>query len=149
GIEVTLFATGNSQTSANLHAVCPMGYEEDKGSDAKVLECLHISACFEQAHHFDLIHNQFDFLPLTYTKLVTTPVVTTIHGFSSPRILPVYKKYNKYTHYISISDADRTAELDYLDTIHHGIDLNQFTFRTNPKGDYLLYYGRIHPDKGT
>ncbi len=149
GIDVTLFATANSITSAKLHAVCPRGYEEDKSINPKVWECLHISECFENADKFDLIHNHFDFLPLTYSKLVKTPVVTTIHGFSSPQIIPVYKKYNKHVYYVSISHADRIPELDYIGTIYHGIDLSQYTFNPKPQGDYLLYYGRIHHDKGT
>ncbi|MEJ5089029.1 glycosyltransferase [Sphingobacterium faecium] len=147
GIEVTLFATGNSITQAQLQAVCPAGYEEDRDINAKVWESLHISECFENANEFDIIHNQFDFLPLTYSKLIQTPVVSTIHGFSSSSILPVYKKYNKDSHYISISNADRSEQLDYLATIYHGIDLDQFTFNNNPQ-DYLLFYGRIHHDKG-
>lgn len=149
GVDVTLFATANSITNAELRAVSPMGYDEDRNIDAKVWECMHISECFENADEFDLIHNQFDFLPLTYSKLTETPVVTTIHGFSSPRIMPVYKKYNNSTHYISISDADRSPDLDYIATVHHGIDLDQFTFNAEPKGDYILYFGRVHHDKGT
>ena len=147
GIDVTLFATADSLTSARLRAVCPRGYEEDPSIDAKVWECLHISELFEHGDEFDLIHNHFDFLPLTYTAMTRTPVVTTIHGFSSPRILPVYKKYNGKVHYVAISEADRSPELDYIATIHHGIDLAQFDFRPDP-GDYLLFFGRIHPDKG-
>lgn len=149
GVDVTLFATANSRTNATLQAVCPRGYEEDKNIDPKVWECMHISECFEHAKHFDIIHNQFDFLPLTYSGLVDTPVLTTIHGFSSSKILPVYEKYNKDSSYVSISDANRAESLDYIATIHHGIDLNQFVFNPDPEGDYLLYYGRIHPDKGT
>lgn len=149
GVDVTLFATENSITEAKLRSVAPKGYEEDKDIDAKVYECLHISECFEQSGEFDIIHNQFDFLPLTYSRLIDTPLVTTIHGFSSSKILPVYKKYNLNTHYISISDADRSSELDYLATVYHGIDLSQFTFNPNPKGDYILYFGRVHHDKGT
>lgn len=84
-----------------------------------------------------------------YSRLVATPVVTTIHGFSSQKILPVYKKYNNNTHYISISNADRSPELHYLDTVYHGIDLEQFLPVPDPKADYLLFYGRIHKDKGT
>jgi glycosyltransferase involved in cell wall biosynthesis len=147
GHDVTLFATADSQTSGTLHAVCPRGYEEDSSLIPKVWECLHISELFEHAEEFDIIHNNFDFLPLTYTGLITTPVVTTIHGFSSPGILPVYKKYNSKVFYVSISDADRSPELDYIKTIHHGIDLNQFDFQPEPD-DYLLFFGRIHPDKG-
>ncbi|MFN3557491.1 MAG: glycosyltransferase family 4 protein [Bacteroidales bacterium] len=149
GMDVTLFATANSVTSARLRAVCHVGYEEDKNIDPKVWECLHISECFEHAHEFDIIHNQFDFLPLTYSGLVKTQVVTTIHGFSSPKILPVYEKYNHRAHYVSISNADRSPALHYEATIYHGIDLGQFPFYTNPRQDYLLFYGRIHPDKGT
>jgi glycosyltransferase involved in cell wall biosynthesis len=147
GYNVTLFATGDSETSGRLHAVCPRGYEEDRSIMPKVWECLHISELFEHAEEFDIIHNNFDFLPLTYTGLVTTPVVATIHGFSSPGILPVYKKYNSKVFYVSISDADRSPELDYIKTIHHGLDINQFDFQPEPD-DYLLFFGRIHHDKG-
>jgi glycosyltransferase involved in cell wall biosynthesis len=147
GYDVTLFATGDSQTSAKLHAVCPIGYEEDRAINAKVWEALHISELFDHADDFDIIHNHFDFLPLTYSGLTDTPVITTIHGFSSAEILPVYKKYNKYVSYVSISDADRAPELDYIKTIYHGIDLKKFDFQPEPD-DYLLFFGRIHPDKG-
>ena len=75
------------------------------------------------------------------------PVSTTIHGFSSEKILPVYKKYDEKSYYVAISDSDRSPELTYSATIHHGIDLEAFTF--NPLGgEYLLFFGRIHPDKG-
>ncbi|HKJ67212.1 MAG TPA: glycosyltransferase family 4 protein [bacterium] len=148
GVEVTLFATGDSRTRGTLHAVCPSGYEEDQTVDPQVWSVLHISEVFERADEFDIIHNHFDFTPLTYSRLVRTPLLTTIHGFSSPRILPVYKKYDATSFYVSISDADRAPELSYAATIHHGIDLENFTFNPNPE-DYLLYFGRIHPDKGT
>jgi glycosyltransferase involved in cell wall biosynthesis len=147
GIDVTLFATANSVTQAKLHAIVPAPYEEDKTIDPKVWECLHISEVFERAGDFDLIHNHFDFLPLSYSGLTNTPVLSTIHGFSSPKILPVYRKYNKKTYYVSISDADRSPELDYIDTVYHGIDLENFTFQEKPE-DYLLFFGRIHHDKG-
>jgi glycosyltransferase involved in cell wall biosynthesis len=147
GYNVTLFATGDSLTRANLHAVCARGYEEDPALVPKVWEGLHISEVFEQAGGFDIIHNNFDFLPLTYAGLINTPVITTIHGFSSPGILPVYKKYNGKVFYVSISDADRSPDLDYIKTIHHGIDLKQFDFQPEPD-DYLLFFGRIHHDKG-
>jgi glycosyltransferase involved in cell wall biosynthesis len=143
-----LFATADSQTSGKLHAVCPRGYEEDRSLIPKAWECLHISELFEHADAYDMIHNHFDFLPLTYTGLTSTPVVTTIHGFSSLGILPVYKKYNSKAFYVSISDADRSPDLHYIKTIHHGIDIKQFDFQSAPE-DYLLFFGRIHQDKGT
>jgi glycosyltransferase involved in cell wall biosynthesis len=148
GLDVTLFATADSQTRAKLHAVCPRGYEEDRSLDPKVWECLHIAAAFERAQDFDLIHNNFDFLPLTYSDLVKTPVVTTIHGFSSPRILPVYRRYNEHGYYVSISNADRDPSLKYVATVYHGIDIEHFTFRP-ASSDHLVFLGRIHPDKGT
>jgi glycosyltransferase involved in cell wall biosynthesis len=147
GIDVTLFATADSLTSARLVAVAPTGYSEDPSIDAKVYEGLHIAGAFERAGEFDLLHNHFDFLPLTYSRLVKTPVVTTIHGFSSERILPVFRAYNDIGHYVSISEADRHPSLKYVATVHHGIPLEEFTLRSEP-GDYLLFFGRIHPEKG-
>ena len=83
GWDVTLFASGDSVTRAHLHAVVDKGYEEDSAVDPKVAEYLHISEAFEHAAEFDLIHSHYDFMALTYTRLVKTPVLTTIHGFSS------------------------------------------------------------------
>lgn len=147
GVDVTLFATGDSRTSGKLAAVCAHPYSEDRSIDPKVAECLHISEVFERAAEFDLIHNNFDFLPLTYSGLVDIPVLTTIHGFSSPKILPVYRKYNGRSHYVAISESDKSPDLDYLATVHHGIDVAQFPF-CGAGGRYLLFFGRIHPDKG-
>jgi glycosyltransferase involved in cell wall biosynthesis len=148
GVEVTLFATGDSITKGKLDSVIPVGYEEDRTIDAKVVECLHISNLMEKAGKFDLIHNHFDFLPLTYAGLIGTPMITTIHGFSSSRIIPVYKKYDSIAHYISISNADRSSELSYLATVYNGIKTEDFTYNVSPQG-YLLFLGRIHPHKGT
>src|SRR5699024_5983410 len=108
GHDVTLYATGDSITKAVLRSACPQGYEENPEIDPKVREALHISKLFEEADRYDIIHNHFDFLPLTYSAMTPTPIVTTIHGFSSPKILPVYKKYDDSTHYISISGSDRS-----------------------------------------
>ena len=144
----TLFATADSVTSGRLASVVARAYSEDPDVEPKVAECLHIAHAFERADEFDIIHNSFDFLPLTYSGLVDTPVLTTIHGFSSPRILPVYQRYNESTAYVAISDADRHPSLDYVATIHHGIDTDAFSLHPSP-GGYLLFFGRIHPDKGT
>jgi len=147
-IDVTLFATGNSHTIGRLQYVTNEGYAENPETDPKVWECLHISHLMEQADEFDIIHNHFDFLPLTYSRLIETPILTTIHGFSSPRILPVYKKYNNNNYYVSISNSDRSPDLDYIATIYNGINTDEFTFREAAK-EYLLFFGRIHPEKGT
>jgi glycosyltransferase involved in cell wall biosynthesis len=148
GHDVTLFATADSVTAGSLRAVAPWGYEESAKVDAKVYEALHIASLFERAAEYDVISNQFDFLPLVFSRLVSTPVVTTIHGFSSDRILPVFREYDDVAHYVSISDADRCPDLTYAATIHHGIDVDQFTLGEGT-GGYLLFLGRIHPDKGT
>jgi glycosyltransferase involved in cell wall biosynthesis len=148
GIDVTLFATGDSITAGKLDAVCETGYEEDLTQDAKVLECMHISNLMEKAAEFDIIHNNFDFLPLSYSGLIKTPIITTIHGFSSPKIIPVYKKYNSKGHYVSISNSDRSSELNYVATVYNGLSTKNLEFNGSPD-DYLLYFGRIHHDKGT
>ncbi|MBK9177991.1 MAG: glycosyltransferase family 4 protein [Acidimicrobiales bacterium] len=152
GVDVTLFATGDSATGADLVSVVAHGYETDDSYDVKVYEALHIATCFEHAAagELDLIHNHFDFLPLAWSRLVPTPVVTTIHGFSSPAILPAYRRYDGHVHYVAISDSDRHPDLHYDATIHHGIDLAQFPYRPEADPDgHLLFFGRIHPDKGT
>ena len=147
GIDTTLFATGDSKTAGKLQYVCDRPLGEIPG-DAKVAECLHISHLMEQADQFDIIHNHFDFLPLTWSRVIKTPMITTIHGFSSPLIVPVYKKYNATTNYVAISDADRHPALHYLGTVYNGLDVQQFGLGAG-KGGYLLYFGRIHPHKGT
>jgi len=148
GHDVTLFATADSITNAKLESVCATGYAEEATVDAKVNECLHISYLMERADEFDIIHNHFDFLPLTYSRLIRTPVVTTIHGFSSPLIVPVFIKYNDSNNYVAISNANRHPQLNYVATVYNGIDTSLFTYREHPH-DYLLFFGRIHPHKGT
>lgn len=148
GWDVTLFATADSITKAHLHAIIEKGYEEDSALDPKVVEILHISELMEHAGEFDLIHNSYDFIPLTFSRLIKTPMLTTIHGFSSPKILSVYRKYNKDNYYVSISDSDRDSKLDYVATVYNGIDLTNLTVGEK-RGDKLVFLGRIHPDKGT
>src|SRR5271156_5195194 len=146
GWDVTLFATRDSATRACLHAVIDRGYEEDRAVDPKVAEYMHISEAFEHAAEFDLIHSHYDFMALTYSRLVKTPVLTTIHGFSSPKIMPVYEKYRD-GYFVSISDSDRAPGLNYLATVYNGIDLALYPLRKSCGGD-LIFLGRIHPDKG-
>jgi len=147
GVDVTLFATLDSQTTATLDGVVPAPYGDDASIDAKVWEFRHLAHLFEQADQFDLIHNQADFPAHAFARLVDTPIITTIHGFSSDRILPMYQEYQDVVHYIAISDADRHPSLRYAATIHHGIPIEDFPFK--PKlNDDLLFFGRIHPDKG-
>jgi glycosyltransferase involved in cell wall biosynthesis len=146
GWDVTLFASKDSLTRAHLHAVIERAYEEDSSVDPKVAEYLHISEMFEHAAEYDLIHSHYDFMALAYTRLVKTPVLTTIHGFSSPKIMPAYDKYRD-GYFVSISNSDRAPGLNYLATVYNGIDLSLYKFQERG-GNHLIFLGRIHPDKG-
>lgn len=147
GVEVTLFATLDSETTGILDGVVPRPYGDDPSIDAKVWEFRHLAHLFEQADQFDLIHNQADFPAHAFARLIDTPIVTTIHGFSSDRILPMYQEFQDVVHYVAISEADRHPDLKYAATIHHGIPIGDFPFNPAVSED-LLFFGRIHPDKG-
>lgn len=147
GVDVTLFATLDSITAGTLNGVVPAPYSEDPSIDAKVWEYRHLAHLFERAGDFDIIHNQADFPAHAFSGLTDTPIVTTIHGFSSDRILPMYAPYQDRIHYVAISEADRHPSLRYAATIHHGIRMDEFPFDATG-GEDLLFFGRIHPDKG-
>jgi glycosyltransferase involved in cell wall biosynthesis len=146
GVDVTLFATLDSQTAATLDGVSPRGYEEDASLDGRVWEGLHVAHALARSSEFDLMHNHLDWLPLAFANHCRTRLLTTIHGFSDRKILPAYQAADSA--YVSISDADRAPELDYCATIYHGIDLSLFAFAASG-GEDLVILGRIHPDKGT
>jgi glycosyltransferase involved in cell wall biosynthesis len=149
GLDVTLFATGNSRFDGRLESVVPVGCAEDPALNADVFTALHIGRLFERARDFDLIHNNFDWKPMTYALATKAPpLLTTIHGFSSPQILAAYYACAWRSFYCSISDADRDPGLSYLATTYNGINPREFTFREKP-GEYLVFLGRFHPEKGT
>ncbi|MBI5572736.1 MAG: glycosyltransferase [Desulfomonile tiedjei] len=151
-----LVAAGIDVTVIELVGASGFDHERDvragdslrgKSRDPKVLECLRMSELFEKADDFDLIHNHHDFVALSYSGLVRTPVVTTIHGLCSQTSLSVYKKYDGRAYYVSVSDADRSPELSYVATVHHGIDVKAFPFN-KIGGDYLLFSGQIQARHG-
>ncbi|WP_246612404.1 glycosyltransferase family 4 protein [Paractinoplanes bogorensis] len=146
GIDVTLFATLDSITKATLDGVVPGGYEENADLDGRVWEALHVGHALARSGEFDLVHNHLDWLPLAFSASCRAPMVTTIHGFSGSNILPAYRRGRSA--YVSISDSDRSPDLDYLGTVHHGIDLDGLPFSGTASQDLILF-GRIHPDKGT
>jgi glycosyltransferase involved in cell wall biosynthesis len=146
GHDVTLFATADSRSAAAIEAVCPRPYSDDPALEPKVWEFLHFAAVMERAAEFDLIHSHYDFMPLTYSRLISTPMLTTVHGFSLDQFRLVYRSYRE-SHFVSISDADRDPYLRYVATVYNGIRLEDFTFRPDP-GDALVFVGRIHSDKG-
>jgi glycosyltransferase involved in cell wall biosynthesis len=146
GVDVTLFATLDSQTKATLDGICPTGYEESPDIDGRVWEAIHVAHALRRSGEFDLVHNHLDWLPLAFSQHCAAPMVTTIHGFSGSQILPAYRKAE--SSYVSISDSDRSPDLDYVGTVYHGIDLDALPFDPDG-GDGLVCFGRIHPDKGT
>ncbi len=146
GVDVTLFATLDSVTAATLDGVCPHGYGDAPELDGRVWEALHVAHALDRSGEFDLVHNHLDWLPLAFSAFCRTPLLTTIHGFSDRRILPAFQR--SHSAYVSISDADRAPGLDYLATIHHGVDLSLLPFRP-ARGEELVAFGRISPEKGT
>ena len=154
GVEVTVFASADSGPAGRLHATVPRGYEDDPSQDAKVNEYTHLAEVFAHAHKFDLLHSHFDFMPLLAASMQSVPLVVTIHGFSSERIVPLYKRFEQQHHYVAISEADRHPDLRYAATVYNGIQTEDFGFgcvaggAKELHGPYLLFLGRIHPDKG-
>jgi glycosyltransferase involved in cell wall biosynthesis len=146
GVDVTLFATLDSITSGSLDGVCPRGYADDPSLDGRVWEAMHVAHAFGRSGEFDLVHSHLDWLPLAFADHCRAPLLTTVHGFSGAGILPAYARAR--SSYVSISAADRVPDLEYVATVHHGIDLSAFPF--DPVGGRrLVVFGRIHPDKGT
>lgn len=150
GHEVTLFATGDSQTSACLRWVCPAPFFEPEGQqlERKLYEYLHSALPFEAADEFDVIHNHYNMYPLVFSSFVRTPVVTTVEGFSSPGVADLMRRYAQ-TAFVSISLADRRHAPDahWVANVYHGIPVEDYPFGGTPKG-YLCFVGRIHPEKG-
>ena len=152
GHEVTLFAAAGSRTGGTLVETASAALSEASHLDAKVEEMRHVAAAFERAGEFDMLHSHADLVPLAFSRLVDTPLVATIHGLGSPetqrRVLPIWRDYAARVHYVAISDADRHPDLPYRATIHHGLDLADWPFRDRGPGAPLVFFGRMHPDKG-
>jgi glycosyltransferase involved in cell wall biosynthesis len=146
GIDVTLFATLDSETPAKLDGVCPTGYAESEELDGRIWEALHVAHAFARSGDFDIVHNHLDWLPLAFERLAHAPLVTTIHGFSGPAIMPVYERASSA--FVSISHADRAPGLSYVANVYHGVESAELPFDPSG-GDSLVSFGRIHPDKGT
>ncbi len=153
GHEVYLFATGDSSTRARLVSVCPEPLGEHPEWPSRPWEMIHIGHALEMADRLDLdlLHNHMNYFPLPFARLIRTPVVTTLHGAAlleaDSRV--AYRHYRELP-YISISYAERTGcpELNYIANVYNGIRLEQFDFVEQP-GEYLLFIGRICPEKGT
>jgi glycosyltransferase involved in cell wall biosynthesis len=149
GHEVTLFASGDSQTLARLEAVYPRAIRlEQNIKDYSVYEMLVLSKVYEQAADFDLIHSHIGMAALAMAGLVKTPTIHTLHGSFTPDNSKLYELHSKQP-YISISNAQRQLQLNYLRTVYNGIDLENYPFQAQvQESPYLAFLGRLSPEKG-
>jgi glycosyltransferase involved in cell wall biosynthesis len=152
GHDVTLFATGDSVTSARLVPVVERAMRFDPA--ARDLMAVHytiaLGAVFSRAAEFDVIHLHVDHLAFPLDELSPTPTVHTIHGrLDLPHLVPLYRQFRSVP-LVSISDAQR-APLDglgvrWVGTVYHGLPLERYAFAPEPRG-YLAFLGRIAPEK--
>lgn len=151
GHRVTLFATGTSRTAAALHATFATGYGEDTSLwPWEACELINLSAAVERAADFDVIHYQAMYWPMSvpFTRLVSTPVIQTLHHAPSPPEVALWTRYPDAP-FVAISNeqARLLTGLNVVATVPHGIDTASFTFRAQPD-DYLLFLGRFTEGKG-
>jgi glycosyltransferase involved in cell wall biosynthesis len=170
GHDVTLFAAGGTRSSATVVETVPYAlntwpaeqrdrprlYDPNTGllegpPDGRALEQLHIATCMERAAsgEFDIVHSHLHINGLVFGRLIPCPLVSTLHGAAWVRSAhPVFLKY-KDLPFISLSYAERQLlpELNYVANVYNGIRLSDFPFEPN-KDDYLLFAGRLSPEKG-
>ncbi|MCR4324060.1 MAG: glycosyltransferase family 4 protein [Candidatus Curtissbacteria bacterium] len=148
GHDVTLFASGDSQTSAKLVATSPHSLRQMYTADEKPFTMLNVAKAYKNAGDFDIIHNHLDFFPLPTAYFSKTPTVTTLHGAFNTENRVIFEEYPKLP-YVSISRAQRVngPPLKWVANIYHGIDVKKFPFGPKPK-DYLLFVGRMSLEKG-
>lgn len=155
GHDITLFATGDSQTRAKLSSIFPAELgNSGLAKNSPFLPLLHYEECFRRAEEFDLIHNHAQYLPMFLAEFVKTPVVHTMHGTMYHGEIPeekrkVLMKFRKQR-FISISNNQREGlpDLNYVGTVYNGLDVSEYTYVEKPRGDYLLWIGRITQKKG-
>jgi glycosyltransferase involved in cell wall biosynthesis len=151
GHDVTLFATGDSRTTAKLHAIFPRGYREDTAMwPWEMYEMLNLAAAVERAADFDVIHFQAGYYPisLAFARISPTPVSQTLHHAPVDTEVALWQRY-KEAPFVAISQAQAQmlAGLNVAGIVPHGIDTDRFTFSAEPD-DYLLFLGRFTPGKG-
>lgn len=149
GHEVTLFASGDSRTSARLVPCCPQALRLDKHEhDPAACSIVELGMVCERVQEFDLIHNHIDYFAFPFARLTPNPMLTTTHGrLDLPETRRVFESFSDAA-LVSISDAQRAPlpHARWLGTVYHGIDVDHFTLREQP-GDYLAFLGRLSPEK--
>jgi len=153
GHDVTLFASGDSVTNAGLRSVTPVpvryGDITDGLRHAEYLQLANAQACFLAAAggEFDIVHNHAGIEGLVLAAASRTPVLTTNHNPFVPQTQPIWDAYPWAHHGVSAASAATFPSRGALPPIHHGIDVESFSFGRQPEG-YLLFLGRFMPDKG-
>lgn len=148
GHEVTLFAAGDSHTSARLVPTAERAINFDPEMDVTAYHVAMLDDVYDAANTFDVIHSHLDYLTLPFVHRTTTPTVMTLHGqLSLPGARRAFSHYH-HANYVSISDAQRCGlpDLHYVATIHHGVAVESFPFSAEP-GKYLTFVGRMSPEK--
>jgi glycosyltransferase involved in cell wall biosynthesis len=149
GHEVTLFASGDSRTRAELCACAPRALRLDPNAgDPVALHLLLLERAFERAREFDVIHAHLDYLAFPVARRCEVPVVTTLHGrLDLPWLPPVFGEYAEQR-LVSISDAQRRPlpDANWIGTVHHGLPRDLYRFHGGP-GRYLAFVGRISVEK--
>lgn len=152
GHEVTLFATGDSQTLAKLKSCSPQALRAlgVSNKEAETYHTLQLNKVFKRASEFDLIHSHVDAAAFPYANFVKTPTLHTIHGIIPPSVEPLWRNARQQN-FISISDSQRRKDLglNYVATVYNGIDTSIFPFYPQPdKTPYLAFLGRMSSQKG-
>ena len=148
GHEVTLFASGDSKTRANLVPVCPEALRLSKIKDPYADHMLQLAMAYDRAAEFDIIHSHIDYFTFPFAARSPTPTVTTLHGrLDMPELQGIHRYFREHP-LVSISDSQRTPIpfANFVGTVYHGLPLEQFRFYSQP-GKYLAFLGRISPEK--
>lgn len=149
GHEVTLFASGDSVTQAQLIAPCRQSLRlHENCIDQMAHHFLMLERVFRGADRFDIIHFHIDYMHFPLSRRNLVPQVTTLHGrLDIPDLIPLYKEFQEMP-VVSISNAQRKPLpwINWQKTVYHGLPKDLYTFRKE-RGEYLAFLGRISPEK--
>lgn len=152
GHEVTLFASGDSQTLAQLNPGCKTALRPQGvlPPEYGIYEQMQLSKVFQQRGEFDIIHSHMDYVALPYSNFSSTPVIHTLHGIFTPLTEQIFTQHRRHN-YVSISNSQQRPELglNYLATVYNAIATDQFQFYPQPhQPPYLAFLGRMSVEKG-
>ena len=149
GHEVTLFASGDSQTRAKLEPVCPVSLRANPACrDALAHHILLLERVRQQRDEFDIVHYHIDYLHFPLSRHIDLPQVTTLHGrLDLPELIPLYREFADMP-VVSISRSQRRSlpQANWVGNVYHGLPEDSLPFHDSP-GKYLAFIGRISPEK--